>query len=369
MRVLYISHGKERSGWGQASRDYILAMDAVGIDVVPRFYELNNSDPVPAKLEELAKKSSQGCDVVIQHLLPHYMCYDGRFKNIGIFAAETDNFSTTRWTENLNLMDSVWVINHDMVDACKKSNVTVPISVVPHTLDMSEFERSYEPLKLPELDDKFVFYFIGEFVRRKNIVTLLKAFHTEFEPWEPVALVIKTGLAGNNPQAVADNFQEMSRQVKAGLKLYGNNYHREVVIVENLSRQQVLQLHASCDCFVMPSMGEAAPLPVLDALAMGRPVICTAVGGMKDMVNCENGWPVPHHLEPCFAAQGLADMYTARENWAQVDQLALREAMREAYSNKDLFAKKGLGAIESAYNYSYETIGGKIKSLLEESCG
>ena len=41
MKVLYIGHYREGSGWGQAAIDYILAMDSVGIDVVPRAVNLN----------------------------------------------------------------------------------------------------------------------------------------------------------------------------------------------------------------------------------------------------------------------------------------------------------------------------------------
>ena len=34
MKVLYLGHYKEGTGWSQAAIDYILAMDSVGIDVV-----------------------------------------------------------------------------------------------------------------------------------------------------------------------------------------------------------------------------------------------------------------------------------------------------------------------------------------------
>ena len=36
MRVLYIGHYKEFGGWSQAATDQILALDAVGVDVVCR---------------------------------------------------------------------------------------------------------------------------------------------------------------------------------------------------------------------------------------------------------------------------------------------------------------------------------------------
>ena len=36
MKVLYIGHYKDGTGWGSAAIDNILALDAVGVKVVPR---------------------------------------------------------------------------------------------------------------------------------------------------------------------------------------------------------------------------------------------------------------------------------------------------------------------------------------------
>ena len=36
MKVLYIGHYRDGTGWGNAALNNILSLDAVGIDVVPR---------------------------------------------------------------------------------------------------------------------------------------------------------------------------------------------------------------------------------------------------------------------------------------------------------------------------------------------
>jgi hypothetical protein len=80
MKVLYIGVYRDMTGWGQAARDYILSLDAVGIDVVPRAIKLDNSKPeIPDRIKELEQKNSAGCDIVIQHLLPDMMQYHGGF--------------------------------------------------------------------------------------------------------------------------------------------------------------------------------------------------------------------------------------------------------------------------------------------------
>ena len=79
MKVLYVGCYRDGTGWGQAATDYILAMDSAGIDVVPRPIKLNqNKISLPKRLAELERKDSSGCDICIQHTLPHYRLWLGK---------------------------------------------------------------------------------------------------------------------------------------------------------------------------------------------------------------------------------------------------------------------------------------------------
>jgi glycosyltransferase involved in cell wall biosynthesis len=49
-------------------------------------------------------------------------------------------------------------------------------------------------------------------------------------------------------------------------------------------RRDVPELLASCDVFVLPSLYEGLPVSVLEAMASGRPVIATKVGGTDEAV-------------------------------------------------------------------------------------
>ena len=44
MKVLYIGHYKDGTGWGDAATNNILALHKAGVDVVPRAISYNNSD-------------------------------------------------------------------------------------------------------------------------------------------------------------------------------------------------------------------------------------------------------------------------------------------------------------------------------------
>lgn len=64
---------------------------------------------------------------------------------------------------------------------------------------------------------------------------------------------------------------------------------------------------AALDVFVLPSYWEGLPIAVLEAMAMGLPVVATAVNGTPEaVIDGETGWLVPSH-----DAAALADRLTA----------------------------------------------------------
>lgn len=57
MKVLYIGHYKDGTGWGDAAKNNIIAMNVAGIDVVPRAITYNQKDPDTEEIiAELEKK-------------------------------------------------------------------------------------------------------------------------------------------------------------------------------------------------------------------------------------------------------------------------------------------------------------------------
>lgn len=68
-------------------------------------------------------------------------------------------------------------------------------------------------------------------------------------------------------------------------------------------RQDVPALLAIADLFVLPSLYEGLPLSVLEAMAVGVPVVATAIGGTDEIVrDGETGTLVPPSDAPALAA-------------------------------------------------------------------
>lgn len=367
MKVLFISHALQRSGWGQAARDYILAMDSVGIDVVPRYVVVNGeTTQLPERILELEKQSAKDCDVCIQFLLPHLMKYDidGFEKCIALYDYECSNFRASGWPQILSNFDEVWTPCSDGIS----SDISATQYVVPHAIDLTKFDVPFKKV----VDGQFFFYFIGEANPRKNLAALIKAFNIEFGIDENVGLIIKTSKEGTSPQGVAQGTIGLIEKIKEMLKLYPNQncYKREVVVADYLSHEQMVNLHKSCHCFVMPSHGEAMCLPAMDALAVGNPIICSKTGGLKDLVelgiksdNAGNGLLVPGQQVP---VEGMLDTFndlsTGFETWFDISVPQLRNAMRSVYEGYKYYDKEHIKS--TVTKFSHQNIGNRILEVL-----
>jgi glycosyltransferase involved in cell wall biosynthesis len=370
MKILFAGVYSDGTGWGHAAIDYILALDKAGVDVVPRRIKLNNLQfQLPERIIELEARSAYGCDMVIQHILPHFMEYNGHFKkNISLFELETDTFAHTTWPEYINNMDVAWLTSSVATDICKRSNVHIPTEVVLHAMDTSKYQKVYPPLDIPGVGGDFIFYTIADMNNRKNLGALVRAFHTEFDPNEPISLVIKATRYGVHPQQVLKELQEHCNKAKEGLRLHPrmSDYKPEILVPNVVDDETIYRLHNSCDCFILPSCGEAWCIPAFDAMGFGKTPIVTNWGGFTDYMNNDCGWLVNCYMQQAFGGiESMPSMYTGREKWAIVEIEHLRKCMREAYENEELRERKAEAGRKRVEDFSHEVIGSKLRKVLE----
>jgi glycosyltransferase involved in cell wall biosynthesis len=84
-------------------------------------------------------------------------------------------------------------------------------------------------------------------------------------------------------------------------------------------RNDVPDLLADSDAFLLASRAEGLTLAVLEGMAAGLPVVVTDVGGHKEVVGPATGWVVPPNDAPAFGValgEALANPAAARERGA-----------------------------------------------------
>ncbi|QSA97296.1 glycosyltransferase family 4 protein [Methylococcus sp. EFPC2] len=94
-----------------------------------------------------------------------------------------------------------------------------------------------------------------------------------------------------------------------------NGLSAHVELTGSLSGEQIRGRIADSRIFVLPSFAEGLPVVIMEAFALGRPVISTYVAGIPELVSDGvNGWLVPAGaVEELVSAVRLALMATPRE--------------------------------------------------------
>jgi glycosyltransferase involved in cell wall biosynthesis len=113
-------------------------------------------------------------------------------------------------------------------------------------------------------------------------------------------------------------------------------------------RRDVAQVLAALDIVVFPSLWEGTPLTVLEALAMGKPIVATDADGLQDVLtNGEDALIVPRR-----DAQALADaVIRLADDPAQRMRLAAAARRTGAAYDIDVFVRK----MERLYVLLHET--------------
>lgn len=93
-------------------------------------------------------------------------------------------------------------------------------------------------------------------------------------------------------------------------------------------RDDVPVILSALDIFVLPSLTEGFPLAILEALAAGRPVIATRVGGIPEIIADNHTGLLIKPGDPAELALAVAGLLTDRErtlSLARAGQLYVKE--------------------------------------------
>lgn len=364
--ILFIGPYRQLDGWGLATRDYIRSLATIpNINITTRPVHLapgyNDSGFNDNQILQYENQIYDHYDCVIQKTLPEYFHYDARFgKNIGLFTLEINDFSKTKTIENIKRMDEIWVPSSIERDSLVSSGLQKTIRVVSEALDTDNITLYPAAPLNPTIAHTFKFYTICENNFRKNLEDLIIAFNLAFNVTDPVSLVIKTN-------GDIKELTEFSNNVKQSLQLT-QPFRSEVWMTQRISYEDILKLHSSCDCFVMPSYGEAFCRPAAEALCLGKNPIINKNSGMKDYINDQNGFLVNSHKTPVILKNhpisGNTDYYNARQYWYKIDIYDLIKQLQAAYTmyKKDNTAWKDKSEMGMSQKdqFSYSNIGKKL---------
>lgn len=372
MKVLYIGHYKEGTGWSNAAINYILALDSIGVDVVCRNVKLTNTlCHIPHRILELEAKTCNNIDYCIQHVLPHHLVGTTKFKkNIAYFVNESYPIDKLAWFDNLKLMDEIWVPNNTNKDDILNCDNNLKVKVIPHTFELAKYKLNYPKINFNISNSDFKFYTIADLNDRKNLNTIIRCFYSEFSSDEPVSLVLKLKKYGLSYLELAQLVKKEIDYVKKSMRLYSNidSYSEELVITTDMDEDQLYGLHQTCDCFIGPSHGEGWSIPAFEAMCFGKTPICSKEGGPElfiphDNKNCgtliDGIYGICDHSDPSFP-----ELFSGNQHWFIPSDIEIKKAMRYYYDNRNEINRQD--GLKRAEAYSFENIGNLIKDSLND---
>ena len=116
-------------------------------------------------------------------------------------------------------------------------------------------------------------------VAKKGTDTLLRAFEQVHRQMPHVGLVV----IGDGPEL--DKHRALAESL---------GIERAVSFLGDRSRDEILPFFSACSLFVLPSRAEPFGLVLLEAAYYQRPIVCTAVGGVPEIItDGVNGFVVP----------------------------------------------------------------------------
>ena len=233
---------------------------------------------------------------------------------------EFDNARATSMAEKVSNAAFVVAISHycrvQLARAAGMSNWN-KLHVIRSGIDPRQFDLSRTPFK-----DNLRFVCVGRLCSEKAQDLLISAVRQVVRKHPTVQI----DLIGDGETRAAIEAEIARHGVGKNVTLFGWR-----------SNDEVREIIASSRALVLPSFAEGLPIVIMEALALGRPVISTFVNGIPELVDETCGWLVPAGSVDQTASAIISAIEASPEQLEQMGQ----EGRRRVLTNYDIFSNAG----------------------------
>lgn len=326
------------SGYAESAKNFMLSLDSKNVDIR---YKYVYGKGTPFRVMEPEHSDNYIINIIrsrrFEESIPQVVYGQGDvfFKNTGKYKIGYTMLETTgipkEWVKQANEMNEVWVPSHFNVETFRNSGVKVPIYVIPLGIDINY----YNPYINAQINpDYYTFLSVFEWGERKNPEMLLRAFSRAFTKKDNVRLICKIF---NNDGTINVN-EEIAK-----LNLPSDGPDIIFLYNQKIRDIEMPVLYRSADCFVLSTRGEGWGMPILEAMASGKPVIATNWSAQTEFFNEDVGYPI--RVKKLIDAKAKCPYYEGFQ-WAEADEDQLIETMRYVYSHREEATAKGLHAFD-----------------------
>ncbi len=351
--------------WAQVNREMVLALDRLGCRVTMMAYRGFGYDPefpLEERISALrAGPKSPDWDVAFEYPM-NYDRLQARGK-AGLLVYETTELPP-HWARAIREhLDLLVVPSSFCAHAAERSGIPPDrILQVPYGYDPSRFAPRQEPslCKNPS-ESRFTFLCLAMPHLRKGLRELVRAFRDEFDPDEPVQMILKTPylpLPRRRKPWELEDVQALVRPEEAAPS------GRSLSLVCRSEPPERIPFWLSrCDAYVQPSYGEGFGLAILEAKAVGKPTIVTAWGGHMDFCTAANSYLVDYEMIPAGEAQ--YDNGSGNARCARPLVPSLRAQMRYVFQNREEAEGKAKRSLDDIRAFTWESAAKQLMEALQ----
>jgi len=228
-----------------------------------------------------------------------------------------------RWVRELAAVDELWVPSEFVRQVLVRAGVPAPrLAVIPNAVDLDLFRPDGDRFR-PAAARSTSFLFVGGAIRRKGLDLLLRAWRQAFTASDDVSLTIKSlgGKSFYRHLHLGDDIAALAGDPAAAPVIH---------LEEEISELQMPALYRGADVLALPYRGEGFGLPLAEALAVGKPVIATALGPAPEFCPPDASWFVPAQELEVPAPLRLPLPLTGPMTWFEPSVADLAAALRAA---------------------------------------
>lgn len=373
--VLWYGAATDPSGYGEATRNYILGLDAIGqmnLKLQNRMFwrgdKLDLVDILP-KLEKLSTRQlpeDLSNSMVVFNLTPEqYFVQRGVKKFVGVTTFETDGIPA-QWLLYMRAMDAIVTYSKFNVETFRNSGVNVPIHIVPHGVDVNRFrpEGAVIDSLHKRIAGRFAFGSNFDWGDRKNPTALLSAYYNAFTNRDNVVLVLKV----YHQYPIEKSMETVKNNIaaiKQGLFANRSDLPPVLLVTDIIRSVDMPAFYRTLNAYVLVSRGEGWSLTHTEAMSTGLPTVGTNWSGNTEFMDDSNSWLIDYTLEKIKDEQVAHIPHYRSQSWASAKVSHLTEVMRVIYRNDAAVKAKAAKARQDMCDkWTWTTACQKMNDLL-----
>lgn len=215
----------------------------------------------------------------------------------------------------LKRSDYVFVVSESLKEGVLKlgiEGIENKLSITYNSVDVERFRPDQISTFKEEIridPQKQVILFVGNLVWQKGVEYLIRA--KEFLNEDAEIVIVGDGPLFEELKGIVE-FEKME-----GITFTG-------------ARSDIEKIMPTADILVLPSLSEGRPTVLLEAMASGKPVVATNVGGIPEIVNKDTGILV-NPEDPVGLAEAIDKILQDKELQEKMGRAARKHVMKYAY--------------------------------------